>query len=351
MQNPFLIKDTYELLPIVERIKTPDKFLSTTFFPNEVVTTQDILALEYTKQHRRLAPYLVKGSRGVNMSRERSQVKFYKAPLIGAKRVIGLEDISQRAIGESPIFSTKTPGERAAELQARDLRDLLNMIDNRREQMSAELLTTGKVTVRGYADDGQVVDEAEIEFAAGMPKQTTAWDGANADIYGDLKTVSETIQESAGMIPTVMVCGGNVEDYLLGNKKILDWLTIPTRQNLTMATLEPRYTNPQVRFIGRLNALNLEIYSYNLTYVDDLTGQTKPFIPADHAIIGVPGNGKMMYGAVNWLDSAGSWQSAAAANVPVYNFSTESQTTSLTVFSRCLPMPEVIEDTICLKVK
>lgn len=352
MQNPFAITDTYELLPVVEQIKLPSRFLTELFFPNALQTMSDVLALEYTKQHRRLAPYVTRRSRGVNMSRESSAVKLYKAPLIGAKRVIGIDDISRRVIGETPVYSTMTAQDRAAQLQATDLRDLLNMLENRREEMSAELLTTGKVTVKAFADDGKLSVDDEIEFTAGQPVNvTTAWDNANADIFGDLKTTSEAIQEDAGIVPTVMVCGANVESYLLGNAAIKDWLSIPNRETLTMMSLRPHYTNPQVRFIGRLDALNLEIYSYAATYLDEATGQAKPFLGADTAIIGAPGRGKFMYGAVNFLDQGGQWQSVSASNVPVYNFNTEAQTTSLTLFSACLPVPDVVEDFVCLKVK
>ena len=352
MFNIYSIKDTYELIPLVERIDTPEKFLTETFFPNRQTTLSDIFAVEYTKQHRRLAPYLVAGSfNGVNVARERSQVKLYKPPMIAARRVIGLEEVSRRVIGEQPIYSTKSAEDRAAELQGRDFKEMLSALDNRREQMAAQLLTNGKITVRGFADNGLVADEKDIVFTAAPTTQSTTWDNANADIYGDIKTASETIQENAGMIPTVMVIGSNVENYLLGNKKLLAYLSIPNRQNLSMMTFAPHYTNPQVRFIGQLTSLNLEIYAYNVKYLDDVTGQAKAYLDADKVIIGVPGRGKMLYGAITYLDNAGNWNQAAAENVPVYDFSTKAQTTSMTIYSRCLPVPEVIDDFMCLKVK
>ena len=351
MDNIWQIRETHELIGAVERIKKPEKYLSNLFFPNHLTSLSDVVTLEYLKGNRRLAPYVVRGGRPLNMARDKSRVRMYKAPMIGAKRIIGLEDISGRIFGEQPIYSSKTPEDRAAEMQARDLTELMATLENRREQMAAELLTTGKLTVKGYADDGQVIEADTIEFTSGVPTTVnTSWDNAGAKIYDDLKAVSDTIQEDAGLVPTVMICGGNVESYMLNNTEMKTWFDISSRENLKMVSFEPHYTSPQARYIGTLNALNLEIYNYGATYLDD-DGQVKPFIPADHVIIGVPSRGKFLFGAVTYLDSTGSWQTAAAENIPVYNFNVESQATSLTVYSRCLPMPEVIDDFICLKVK
>ena len=159
MQNPWLITSTYDLLPVVERIKQPASYLVDTFFPNVMPTSNsDYVTVEYRKEGRLLAPYIVKGSRGVNINRGTSRINLYKAPLVGPRRVIGLEDISLRQFGETPVFSTVTPAERAARMQANDLTELLRMIQNRKNKQAAEILQAGKTKIRGYADDGVTVE-------------------------------------------------------------------------------------------------------------------------------------------------------------------------------------------------
>lgn len=349
--NPFAIKETHELLPIVEDIKAPSRVLSDLFFSQHVQTYSDILSIEYTKSHRRLAPYIVTGSKGVNMSRDKSQVASYRAPLIGARRTLSTAEISQRIAGEQPIFSTLTPADRALQIQGNDMRDLKNMVLNKQEKMAAELLTTGKLEVRGFADDGNKVEEQTITFEENyVVSPTISWDNANATIYSDIKGVCDFIAEEAGALPDVMICGANIEKYLLNNAEIYKWLSILNAENLKVASFAPKFTSPQSRYIGTINSLGLEVRSYQTTYIDDMTGDVTPFIPADMCIIGISGSGRYMFGRVDLMQD-GVFNSYASEIVPYTSHSDDNQTSSITLLSRCLPIPNVVESVRCLKVK
>ena len=350
--NPWMITDTYSLIGTVEQIKQPASYLVDTFFPNQMpVSYSTWVSVEYRKEGRLLAPYVVKGGKGVNINRGTSRISSYKAPMVAPRRTIGLNDIELRQFGEQPVFSTVRPEERAARMQANDLVELLRLIQNRKNKQAADILQTGKTTIKGYADDGVTVEEDEIIFDwNGLINPQTDWDNANATIYDDLRAASERIQEDSGYIPTLMLCGRNVEKYLLGNTEMLNWLQIPNRQNLTMVSFAPHYTTPQARFIGYINALNLEVVSYNETYTDD-DGTVKPFIDPDTVIIANPNRGKQLYGAVTFMNQVGDWETVAANNVPVYLADPAAQQSSLAIFSRFLLVPDVMEDWLVLKVK
>ena len=349
MQNPFLITDTYEMIKVVERIKAPANYLIEKLFPATRQIMSDVLPIEYSKQGRRVAPFVVKGARPLNIAREKTSIKLYKCPLMGARRVIGLDDIESRGIGENPVYSTKTAEDRAAELQARDLKELKRMLINRRAAMIAELIQTGKITVKAFGDDGKVAAADEIEFD-GFQKVEKDWSASGATIFKDLEAASETIQEASGFVPDLLICGKNVFGYMRDNTKFKEYLLSANPNALAWLNFTPKYTAPQVRFIGYIPALNLEIVSYFETYQDD-DGETKSFIDPDTCILCRGGIGELCYGAMNYLDPAGNWQSAAAQEVPIYNFNHDAQTTSLTLYSRCLPIPTSIEDFICLHVK
>lgn len=348
--SPYQITDTYSLISICESIKPEASYLTDVFFNEQLpVSYTSFVSVEYSKQGRVLAPYISKDARAMNVNRAGSVVKSYKAPMVGVRRTIGLADIEHRLIGEMPVFSTVTPQERADRLQARDLTELLRMIRNRMNAQAADILQEGKTTIRGYADDGITTEVDEIAFDwTGAITPTVHWDNANATIYSDLKNASETIQENAGIIPNIAICGKGVEANLMKNKEIKDWLMIPNRQNMQLMNLAPYYTSPQCRFIGFISALNLELYSYVETYLDD-AGQVKPFVADNNVIVGVPNLGKQMFGAVSYLDSSGSWNTAASPFVPVYNFSTEAQVSSLSVFSRFLLVPNDVDSWVCIK--
>lgn len=350
--HPWLITDTYELLGAIENIKEPASYLVDMFFSQEMpVSYSTWVSMEYRSAGRVLAPYVVKGGRGVNINRGTSRIASYKAPMVAPRRVIGLADIETRQFGETPVFSTLTPEDRAARMQAEDITDLRRMIANTKNKMASDILQTGKTTIKGYADDGRTVAVDDIDFAwNGLIRPQVAWDNAAATIFEDLRAASERIQEDTGTIPTLMVCGRNVEKYLLNNAEMFKWLSVPSRENLNMMSFTPHYTTPQARFVGYISSLNLEVVSYFETYTDD-DGQVKPFIAPDTVIIGNPNRGKQLYGAITYMDMAGQWNTVAAREVPVYSFDSNAQESSLTMFSRFVLVPNLLEDHLCLKVK
>ena len=346
------IRDTMSLMQAVERIKPPATVLVDTFFPvTPVPALGTKIAVEYRKGNRRLAPFIVEGGHGVPIVRDGSNVNVYEPPVVAPRRILRPEDIEQRGFGETVMTST-TPAQRATQIQAHDLMELQGMIMNRKNQMAAEILTTGKYTIEGYADDGVTKKTATISY--NWTQKTTAgtaWDQAGADIWHDIKNASEVVQENAGMVPTVMMCGKNVTDYILHNDSILKWLMVPSANNLSLMSIQPRITSPQVVRVGLIQALNLEIYSYAETYVAD-DGTNKPFLGDDDVIIGIPGRGKQLHGAVTLLNEAGDgFETYSGLYVPQYSGSKTDNTLSLTMFSRFLLAPEMADDWFYIKTK
>lgn len=349
MTNIFGIQDTVTLLQAVEQMKDPATYLVDTFFPQKLPTAfTDYVAVEYRKGKRLLAPYIVKGSKGVNIARDSAQAKFYTAPLMGPRRVLSIQDVESRMFGETPIYSTISPEERAARLQAQDLVDLKKMLANRKNKMAADILQTGETLIKGYADDGQTFTQDTIKFDwTGNLPITVSWDNPAADIYSDIQTAVETIAENTGEYPTLMLCGKNVERYLIKNDEIKNWLMIPNRQNLTMASFAPRYDSINSRYIGQISALGLEVRSYIETYTDD-DGTVKPFIDPDTVIIANPGKGKQLSGKVTLIESSGV-KSYVAEFVPHYTIDENAQQMTLALYSRSLLVPDVIDDWITIR--
>ena len=337
--NPFLITDTYELIQTVDKLKRPANFLLDTLFSKELpCSTSTHVYIEYRRGHRRLAPYVVKGNLGVNMSREGTEVRMYTPPCLAPKRTISLADIEMRQFGETPVYSALTPEDRAARMLADDLVFLKSTITNRKAAQAAELVQTGKITIRGLADGANgIVQEDTITFDVPAPL-TKNWTNANATIYEDLKDASESVQEMYGEIPTLCICGKNVEAYMLKNNVLKQFLFSSNPTAMAWLNLQPRYTSPQIRTLGFIGALNLTLVSYLETYVDEETGEVKPFIDPDTCIICVPNCGQIVYGAVTLLQN-GDWRTYSASEIPFTTSDERSQTASLTLFSRALCLP------------
>lgn len=346
------LKDTVSLMQAMERFKAPATTLVDTFFPNipaPAVTTK--IMVEYRRGGRRLAPFIVEGAKGINVSRDGSAMNIYEPPMVGPRRTVSPEDIEQRGFGET-IYSTTTPAQRAARIQADDLKELQQMILNRKNQMAAEILKTGSYVINGYADDGVTPKTATVSFGTVQSiTSSPTWDNANATIYADLKAASEMIQENAGMIPTVALVGKNIGEYLLNNAEIMKWLSVPSNQNLSLMSIQPRLTSPQVMRIGIIQSLNLEIYAYMETYTDD-SGNVVPFLGANDVIVGIPGRGRQLHGAVTLInDTETGFETYSGLYVPKYAASKATNTMSLTVYSRFLLAPEFMDDWVYIQAK
>lgn len=349
MTNIFT-QDTVTLLKAVSAFQTPSTYLVDTFFTNKMpVAPTSHVAVEYRKGKRILAPYIVKGSRGVAVSREVANANFYVAPMTGAKRILTVEELEMRQFGEQPVFSTLSPQERAAQVQAQDLLDLQNMILNRRNKMAADILLSGVVEVKGFADDGKTIKADEINFDfQNIITPSKYWSDPTADILSDLRDAVDKIAEDSGELPDIMVCGANVEKYLLANEELRNMLMISNRSNLTIASLNPHYTAPQTRYLGYINSLGLEVYSYLEKYFDDELNQTVSFIPANSVIIAKAKKGKQIFGAVSLVVGSGL-QTYAAELVPKYLNDEINNQLSLAMYSRCILAPDEVSSWVHIK--
>ena len=79
----FDINETRSLLGVIEQAFPPNPVLINTFFPKALTFPTSVLDVDYKKGGRRLAPFVVPGSKGVNMAREGYITKSYK-PWLGS---------------------------------------------------------------------------------------------------------------------------------------------------------------------------------------------------------------------------------------------------------------------------
>ena len=103
--------------------------------------------------------------------------------------------------------------------------------------------------------------------------------------------------------------------------------------------------------IGMIQSLNLEVYSYSETYTDD-DGRVKQFLDPDAVIIGIPGRGKQLHGAVTLINEAGAgYDTYSALYVPQYYGDRASNQMALTMYSRCIIAPDFVDDWATIKTK
>jgi len=342
--------DTRLLLAALEQSFAPQTLLRDVFFPNVVTSPSRVIDIEYKKGGRKLAPFVAKGNGGVNVARTGSTIKSYEPPMMAPKRPITVDNIDQRAFGE-PMFSTVTPEQRALQLRAADMKELVDMSVRRMEWMCAQLLISGTFDVNGYSDDGKtyLVDTVTLDWTQhDTLTGTDTWEHVAADIYGNMQDMSQAVSRASGQTPTVGLCSYATANYIMQNTAVKDWLLRP-KENLSLMSIAPRIVSPGVLRIGIIESLNLEVYAYDGIYVDD-AGATKQYIPDDYFIIGVPGRGRQMFGSVTQLE-AGGWKSYQGAYVPKVWGDVGQDVEQIRVASKGIPVPEFIDDWYTMKVK
>ena len=118
-----------------------------------------------------------------------------------------------------------------------------------------------------------------------------------------------------------------------------------------MFSFSPKIVSPQVTRVGIIQALNMEVYTYGETYLDD-DENPKPFIGENDAIIAIPGRGRQLHGAVTLVNEAETgYNTYAVSYVPYYDGNKESQTVALSMYSRCVLAPESVNDWAVIKAK
>jgi hypothetical protein len=146
------------MIEAVRDIPPLPSFLKRTFFgaANRTFLTEEV-DMDYKKGKRVMAPFVAPLVGGIPMDREGFETKTFAVPKISPERVVSVANLRKRTMGEN-VYSTKTPAQRAVELQAQDYTDLDEAISLTEEWMCQQLLFNGKIIVTGEANSGNPVE-------------------------------------------------------------------------------------------------------------------------------------------------------------------------------------------------
>lgn len=335
---------TIKMLAAIQRMFPLRKFFSSTFFPGvETFTSEDVM-FDYKKGKRKMAPFVAPRVGGITIGRDGFKTKKYTAPKIAPQRIITLDDLVLRGIGEN-LYSQKTPAGRQAELIGKDLAELDEMISRRIEWMARELLLGKPIVVKGFIDalDANFVED-EIDFGftnKDILASTARWNDAGSMglKYGNLKAWRKLVIKACGRAPTMAIFGSTAMDLFMadtGIQKIMD------QQNATLALMHPKVQDEALTYYGTLPGLGLDLYTYDDWFVDD-EGVEQPYIPDDHVILCRPGLGGFVYGAVTQMENDEQFHTYEGTRIPKSWANKGNDQRMVRVTSRPIPIPEDID--------
>lgn len=295
------IYSTRAQLAALELMPREYSFLYDTFCADLGAVEEDRAIYDFKKGTRRMAPVVHPGVGGVVMSRDGFETREIGFCTIAPERIIANPDLQKRAFGED-ILGAMTPQQREKQMLTKDLVEMRQAIQRRREWMARQVLLTGKLSVFRYTNEGRDMNTtmiADYGFTNTFTPET-AWSEAGAKIDSDMHEIYDLVYDGLGSVD-VMVMAPDVADALIANSTYIKQYDM---LNAKMGEINTTYRGQGVRFIG-YNSDGAEMYSFAGKYTDD-DGTVKPILPSGTLVAGGKGCLKCVHGPVTQVEDTGA---------------------------------------------
>ncbi|MBG6243285.1 MAG: major capsid protein [Candidatus Symbiopectobacterium sp. Dall1.0] len=299
MPNIDIFERRTMLEPIVQNFK-PRRFLLRTFFPGVATFNTRKVDLDFVRGGRTMAPFVGKGYGSKTVERRGFETRTLEPSLVAPDLATTAEDLLNRLPGEN-IYDSKSPQERAAEQLGKDLADLDEMVNRREEWMCSQALFSGRVDMVGEGVNDSVYYWPENAADQPCVELTGAdlWSASTSDPLVNVRHWKRKVSLSSGFTPRVVVMGAKVVDAFVANEAISKYLDNRRKE---LGRIEPKDLEEGVTFYGHIEGV--DFYGYDELVLNDTSGKMEPLVPEDKLLLGAPGRGKMLYGAVPLADEA-----------------------------------------------
>lgn len=304
--------ETRTMLRALEQMVPARTFLRDNFFSgNTNQSTAKHVDIDIRKGKRRLAPYVKPTSQGVNVDRIGFKAYTFEPPYVKPKMVTTAQDFLDREIGNTIYGATDGPMQRAEKQVGADLAELEEMILRREESQAAELLQTGKVTVKG---EGYPAAGTEIDFL--MPAThlitltgTDLWtDKVNSNPLEDLRAWKRIVSKDSGIIPSDVIMGTDALDAFLAHTEVKDQLN--TRR-IDLGIVKPEELEDGVTYYGRIEG-KLDLWTYEEYHFNEDTGTEDAVIDPTKVLLAT----RRAYTSINYGAIQDLRANAAVARFP-----------------------------------
>lgn len=295
------IYTTRAQLAAIELMEREYSFLYDVFVQDMGAVEDDKAIYDFKKGTRQMAPVVHHGTGGVLMGRTGYETREIGFCTIAPERIITNPDLQKRAFGES-VMGAMTPAQREKKMLVKDLIEMRQAIQRRREWMARQVLLTGKLSVFRYTDEGRDVETtlyADYGFT-NIFTPNTAWTNAGATIEADMQEMYDLVYDGLGYVD-VMIMAPDVAAAIMENSTYIKQFD---GKNIDMGKINTQYKGQGVRFIG-WNSDGVEMYSFAGKYMDD-DGQVRAIMPSGAILVGARGMLKSVHGPVTQVESVGA---------------------------------------------
>lgn len=273
---------TLQLMMLVSQLKRPNMALLDMFFPLISTSQTKEVVFEIENGARRLAPFCSPKVAGKVVEALGREVHKFEPAYIKDKRVFDPDKPLTRMAGESIGGSVNvTPEQRANAMTVKEMADQIEMIQRRLEQMCAEFLVTGSVTVSGEGFETQVLNFGRKSGQSLTLTGATRWGESGVSPVDD---VDEWCTQVEGNVSAV-VMGKDAMKLYKADPKFKDKLEM--RRGDTSANFNTTIAGSRgLKWQG--NDGVRDYYIYDEVHVDPETGNEKLNIPSNAVIVAGP---------------------------------------------------------------
>lgn len=329
---------TRETMDAIDQTPPVRGFFQKTFFPDEQTHVTEKVEFDVRKGKRIMAPFVSPRIGGKVITRQGWKTNQFTTPKIAPERVLTVDDITKRAIGEN-VYSRRTPAEREDELLAKDLTDLEESISRRKEWECRQILYEGKIDVQ---DEENGVD-VQIDFGftniyvLGADEQ---WTLATADPLPLFRRIRKKIIKDTGRAPDMMIFSTDVIEDFITNPNVIKAMDVLNMKNVE---IKPRVVDPALTFYGRIAELDMDIYTYDEWFLND-EGEEESMVPPGTVLMGhSDGEGQVEYGLVTQMEDDKKFHSYEGKLVPKVWADEKDEVKKVRLTSRPLPRPYDVE--------
>lgn len=252
----------------VNEIKTPNSFLRNLLFSRERTFPTEQVEIGMLHGDRVMAPFVRRDGEAVMVDGLGEKFKTVSFPSIRIKRPLTASELLFDRRPGTVVFPTRRQQLSAIEEHiARDLANMMNLVENTEEWMCAQALTG----VIEYS----AADEAHFQVTLDKPATHTVnsaatWATATNDITVDFQTAKRLIDRSVGLATTHCLMSQEAATNFIANTAIEKKLD-NRRIALGQLDLERQFAESGAMYLGRLNGIECWEYSRSVQMPDGST--------------------------------------------------------------------------------
>jgi hypothetical protein len=339
-----MVVETVKLINAIKKMYPVSQFFKNRYFPDGKVYYSEKALIETKKGNRKVAPFVIPVVGGIVMDSEGYIAEQVDAPFIAPKMPITAEELAKKAFGESPE-SGRTPAQRENEIQAEHMDDLRKAIFRRHELMCTEIITSGKILMKHYANANDAANDTHpktqiLQFYRNEFKNkyrfTKAWsDMKAAEKIQEFYKIASVLKKR-GVRATDIVMTGDVSMDLMTDKDFLDFYD---KLHVNTGVIDQKELPDGVTCNGNINVNGIifTLFTYDEVY-EDLDGQIKEMLPKGTIAFLHPGMGTTVYAQVTFVKNGG-FVSYAEKIVPRTVVDESNNMMEVQMFSRPIPYP------------